>query len=1199
MNKFLRFLMLCVTVSAVIGSPPVFGQSGVTAYASTSQTKSAIFKGKLSERKTELRHELKQIETRYKVSFMYSAELKDMVISNKFDPTIKSITRQLDNLIKGTSLSYKRISENFYVITKTRDHASTTEQTSLEGLIAVSDEQYVASNVESVSENQHVELSVSGKVTDQNGEALPGVNIILKGTTIGTQTDTNGAYTVAVADDQVNGTLVFSFIGYQTKEEPINNRAVINVALDTDTKQLEEVVVVGYGTQKKSSVVASISSISSKEINALPVPSVEQALQGRAAGVMVTNNGAPGEAPLVRIRGISSINYAANPLYVVDGIVQVGSLQLFNNKDVESLEVLKDASSAAIYGSRASAGVVLITTKKGTRDGKIHVNIDSYVGTQKAWKKLDLLNRDQYVQYGTALLSNAGAANAPRFSTMNDPTYAGSSQTFAETQTDWQKEMFRSAIITQTDVSLSGGNDKSRFFASAGYFKQDGIMLGTGFKRYNMRLNSEHQVFKRLVVGQTLFLANGSQLSEQQPGSRTQVQNMIRMTPYIPLRNPTNIGGYGGDTGADASDPQNPVRAALQDQQTNGNVRLLGNIYGELSLIDGLKFRSSAGVDYLDSRAYSIAPVYNEGFNSRTSATISDNRTTATSKIYTNQLTFDKTINKHYINAVAVVEYQTWSSVNLNGAGVTPSLLIRELSALDNKSYKAVKTESALYSYIGRINYEYNGKYLLSASFRKDGYSVWAPGHKFASFPSLGLGWRLSEENFMKSISSISEMKIRGSYGILGSPFGNSGDQKTIYPWQQVIVGSGTQYPFGGALQNGSYYNQLTDPNLNWEKTKMLNVGIDLGLFANRVTFSAEYYDRNTDNLIVAVPAAPSMGYSEPTPKNIGAMRNWGYDFQLGYNGQNGDLRWSANGNIGFINNKVDKLNSPKATIDKGSNTDFGGYNITRTEAGHSVQSFYGWQTDGIYQSVSEIIGSDGKPVGGAQELPLNSDGTVDVSSVSQNGYNNPANIGKYTRPGDIRFADTNKDGVINDSDKVYLGSFLPKFTYGLNLTANYKGFDLTMFFQGVQGNKIYNGVKIVEQGMLRLFNASTDVLNAWTPTNTNTDIPRAVSGDPNHNTRTSNRFIESGSYFRLKNLSIGYSLPQGTVKGLTGNVVNTLRIYVSTQNLFTITKYSGYDPEIGIRPINGTTNSQLTQGIDYGQYPQARTMMAGIQVGF
>jgi TonB-dependent starch-binding outer membrane protein SusC len=463
----------------------------------------------------------------------------------------------------------------------------------------------------------------------------------------------------------------------------------------------------------------------------------------------------------------------------------------------------------------------------------------------------------------------------------------------------------------------------------------------------------------------------------------------------------------------------------------------------------------------------------------------------------------------------------------------------------------------------------------------------------------VGLGWRISEESFLKSVSAISEMKIRGSYGTLGSPFGNNGDPRTMYPSQQVITGSGTQYPFGGKLQNGSYYNQLTDPSLNWEKTEMLNVGVDLGLFNNSVTFSAEYYQRKTDNLIVAVPPAPSAGYSQPTPKNIGAMKNWGYDFQLGYNHQTGDLHWNANGNIGFINNKVEKLSSPKATIDQGSNTDFGGYNITRTEAGYPVQSFYGWKTDGIYQSSSEIIGNDGKPVGAVQELPLNSDGTVDQSSVSQNGYNTPGNKGKYTRPGDIRFVDVNKDGVINDSDKVYLGSFLPKFTYGLNFGANYKGFDFTMFFQGVQGNKIYNGVKVVEQGMLRLFNASTDVLNAWTPDDPNTDIPRAVSGDPNHNTRTSNRFIESGSYFRLKNLSVGYSLPQSTIKGLTGNVVSNLRIYISTQNLFTITKYTGYDPEIGIRPANGGTQGQLTQGIDYGQYPQARTVMAGIQVGF
>jgi TonB-linked SusC/RagA family outer membrane protein len=1034
-------------------------------------------------------------------------------------------------------------------------------------------------------------ISVSGVIVDEQGNPLPGVNILEKGTYNGTVSSSDGTYKI---NADAAGTLIFTFIGYSTIEKQVDNQTTINITMVADVQSLQEVVVVGYGTQKKSSVVASISSVNAKEINALPVPSVEQALQGRAAGVMVTNNGAPGSAPLVRIRGISSINYAANPLYVVDGIVQVGNLQMFNSKDVESVEVLKDASSAAIYGSRASAGVVLITTKKGSRDGKVHVNVDSYVGAQKAWKKLDLLDRDQYIQYGTALLNNAGAALAPRFSTMNDPIYTGASQTFAQTQTDWQKEMFKTALITQTDVSLSGGNDISKFYASAGYFKQDGIMLGTGFKRYNMRLNSEHQVLKRITIGQTLFLGSGSQISEQQPGGRTQVQNMIRMTPYIPLKNPTNIGGYGGDTGADASDPQNPVRAALQDQQTNGNVRLLGNVYGEVSIIDGLKFRTSAGLDYTDARTYSYAPVYSEGFNGRSTATIGDNRTTFVSKIFTNQLTFDKTIEKHYINAVAVMEYQTWSAVNLNGSGTTPSLLTRELGSLDNKSYQAAKTEAALYSYIGRINYEYNGRYLVSASYRKDGYSVWAPGHKFGAFPSVGLGWRISEENFLNSISAISELKIRGSYGTLGSQFGNNGNPNTIYPWQQVIIGSGTQYPFGGAVQNGSFYNKVANTGLNWEKTDMLNVGFDLGLLNNSVTFSAEYYDRKTNNLLLDVSPAPSTGYVQPTQTNVGSMRNWGYDFELGYKGQTGDFRWTANANIGFVKNNVVALSAPKSTIDQGSNADFGGYNITRTEAGHPVQSFYGWQTDGIYQSVSEIIGSDGKPAGGAQNLPFNTDGTVDMTA-----YNKASNIGNYTRPGDIRFKDINSDGKIDDNDKVYLGSFLPKFTYGLNLTANYKGFDMSMFFQGVQGNQIYNGVKVVEQGMLRLFNGSTDVLRAWSPSNTDTDVPRAVSGDPNHNTRTSDRFLESGSYLRLKNLSIGYTLPQSTLKGMTGNVVNNLRLYISSQNLLTLTKYTGYDPEIGIRPVNNATQGQLTQGIDYGQYPQARTLMAGIQVGF
>ena len=1001
-------------------------------------------------------------------------------------------------------------------------------------------------------------VAVTGRIKDDQGNNVPGVNVVEKGTANGSVSDADGLYKITVSNS--NATLVFSFIGFASQEVQINGQAIIDVSLTPDLKELSEVVVVGYGTQKRSSLIGSVSSVSSKELTALPVPSMEQALQGRVAGVMVTNNGAPGETPLVRLRGISSVNYASNPLYVVDGIIlEQTNFQIFDSKDIESVEVLKDASASAIYGSRASAGVLLITTKKGSNDTKVHVNVDSYVGVQSAWKKLDLLNTDQYLQYGTTLLTASGQALPATFSNMNSPIYAGATQTFAQTNTNWQKEAFQNGGITQTNVSLSGNTDKSKFYGSIGYFNQDGIMVGTGFKRYNARFNSEHKISNRITFGETLLVANGFQKKEPNAGGRTQVMNIIRMAPYITVFNPNNVGGFNGPTGADGQDAQNPVRAALQDLDQLNNTRILGSLYINAKITNWLTYRSNFGVDYNTSREYIYAPIYSEGFNGRSTASLSDIRSNYFSPIFTNQLTFDKTFGKHSINAIGVVEYQTIDEVRGTGAGNAATNTVKELSGMSNQTFQGLRNEWAIYSYIGRLNYEYAGKYLLSASIRTDGASNFAQGHRYGTFPSVGLGWRISEEDFLKNAPSISELKLRGSYGTMAynNPF-----VLGFYPYQTTVT-SNTSAVLGGATQLGAFYNSLGNQNLTWETTTMSNIGIDLGLFDNKLTFTAEYYSRKTDNLILNVNPAASAGFSTGTVGNFGNMVNTGFDFQAAYRDDSKDLKWGITGNIGFIRNEVKALYAATSSIEAGSNQDYGGGNVTRTEAGHPVQSFYGFKTNGLFQNAGEVSSGATQP---------------------------------NAAPGDIRFVDATPDGKIDQNDRVYLGSFLPNYSYGLNFNSTYKGFDFTLFFQGLQGNKVYNGTKVIEQGMLRLFNSSTDVLRAWTPTNTNTDVPRAISGDPNNNARTSDRFLESGSYLRLKNISIGYSIPQEALQRLTKSSLNKLRVYAAATNLLTFTKYTGYDPEVGIR--QGQV-SNLIQGIDYGQFPQARTIMIGIQVGF
>lgn len=1012
-----------------------------------------------------------------------------------------------------------------------------------------------------------LDKQVTGRVTTEDDEPLPGVNVTLKGSSIGTSTDARGDFAITVPSE--SSVLVFSFIGYGKQEVSVGSQTRIEIKLVMENQALEEMVVIGYGSQKKSSLTGAVSSVSPKELTALPVVSTEQALQGRIPGVRVVNNGSPGQTPIVRIRGIGSINYASGPLYVIDGIPS-GDLNNLDPKDIESLEVLKDASSAAIYGSRASNGVIIISTKKGSKDGKLHINVDSYFGTQSAWKKLDLLNTDQYIQYATALLGNAGIAMPGRLSNLNQPVYQGATQTFAQTHTDWQDVLFRNSPVQQHQFSVSGGNNVSRFFTSAGYFDQEGILVGTNYKRANFRINSDHQVAKFLKIGQTLTFSYDKTRGEQGfGGGRTLVMQVIRNLPYWPVTDPTKPGGYSSPTAADGSDPDNPLRIATMDVSRNQRIKVLASLFAEVNLTSFLRYRFSFGADVVSALSNEQFPIYNDGYKSRTQYEIRNGRTNYFSPVVTNQLTFDKTFGRHMLNVTAIVDRQTFRTNTLNGSGYRPNNDIDEMQGVSNPNATSSLDESALISYVGRLNYEYDGKYLLSASVRRDGSSRFAPGNKWGTFPSLSLGWRISEEEFLKNIPAISELKIRASYGQTG--FNGIGS----YAWQSLVQADNSNYVFGGSKLLGSYFSSLGNTQLKWESTEMTNLGIDLALFNNSITFTAERYNRNTDGLLLEVPIPNSLGYSSSPLSNIGKMKNWGYEFQLGYNKTDGDFTWNASVNMDITRNKVVSLATESAALFNGKNDDFGGFDITKTEAGHPIQSFYGWKVDGIFQSAAEIAQYNA------------------IDGNDQTKYQPAA------APGDIRFKDLNGDGLIDANDRQYLGSFIPKFSYGANFGGSYKGFDFSLYLQGVQGNKIYNGTKVIEQGMLRLFNAGTDVLDAWTPTNTDTDVPRAVSGDPNNNSRTSDRFIENGSYMRIKNFSIGYTIPSKGLAALTRNTITKARVYVSATNLLTLTKYSGLDPEIGVNGSSTATGTQLINGIDYGMYPQPRTLQVGLSFGF
>ncbi|HVV03968.1 MAG TPA: SusC/RagA family TonB-linked outer membrane protein, partial [Puia sp.] len=796
---------------------------------------------------------------------------------------------------------------------------------------------------------------VKGRVLDNNGNPLSGASVIVKGTSRGTSTDASGAFTITASPGEV---LEFSMVGYQLGSAKVAAGKEISIQLQAKLSTVEEVIVIGYGTQKRANVTGAISSVNSKTINELPVPSVSQALQGRVPGVQVTNNGSPGTDPIVRIRGISSISYASNPLYVIDGL-PTGDLSTIDTRDIETVDVLKDASAAAIYGSRATNGVIMITTKKG-RSGKLRISLDSYVGTQDVTKRLSLLNTAQFQQYAIAYRgSNVGRLLPPW---VNTPIYQGASKTYGQTNTDWQDAYFKHGAMTQHNIGLSGGNEISRFYASVGFFDQTGIAPKVGYKRFNFRINSEHNISKLFTFGENLYIASGEQAYDNnETGSRTNLVNVIRMMPHMPVYDPTTTDGYRGvNSVLDGGDPTNPVEDAnVKNPGTRTTAKILGTAYLELSFTKWLKFRSTFGIDYANGLDNRFSPIFNDSGtvagSSAILATITNNRNVSTVQLYTQQLTFDKTFGEHHINAVAVYEYLQQKVRVENASGNQASNNLKVLNNASNVSVTQTTNEGDLISYVGRLSYDYKGKYLLSGAVRRDGLSVWAPGKKWKVFPSGSVGWRIDQEQFMQSQTHISELKLRAGYGITGL----NGFALGWTPWQASISSNSAYYPFGNVFNNGpaSSLQSLANPDLEWETTKSLNFGVDLGLLNNAVTVSAEYFRRKTDNLILAVPLPSSLGYLTSTvPINVAGMTNNGFELQLGYNKRSGDFKWNVSALISVITNKVTKLAPGVTSIEAGSDADLSeGYNVTNTMVGHPIQSFYGWQVEGIFQDTAEI----------------------------------------------------------------------------------------------------------------------------------------------------------------------------------------------------------------------------------------------------
>ncbi|WP_151087897.1 SusC/RagA family TonB-linked outer membrane protein [Hymenobacter baengnokdamensis] len=1014
-------------------------------------------------------------------------------------------------------------------------------------------------------------IPVSGRVVGADGTGLPGVTVLVRASTIGTTTGADGSFSLNAPE---GSTISFSYVGFVTQSVTVTSATASNlsVTLRETAQGLNEVVVVGYGTQEKSDVTGAISSVSGREIASQPVADPTQALQGRAAGVTVTqNSGAPGGAggTTVRIRGISSAGNNS-PLYVVDGFPLPSSdsngnavenqLNSINPNDIESIDVLKDASATAIYGLRAANGVVIITTKRG-KAGNATISLDGYRGVQQPWRKLDLLNAQQYAVINNESLIAAGQPINPKYA---DP----SSLT---TSTDWQKAVFRpTAVIQSYNVSANGGSDKARFALSAGYFQQDGTLNGSNFERFTLRANGDIQLNKYVKVGNSLAVSHQEDRQLNTGNDEFGViNNVIQLPPTIPVYNPDGT-YYEPTATADNFVEPNPVLQSLITNSKFSRNRIIGSFFAEVEPLKGLRFRSNVGVDLIFDNSNGFTPSLgpNSPRNSVAGAYSSSNYNPT--YLIENTATYDRVFaEKHHLTILAGQSAQqfqyTYLSANRSGylsnslQNINAGPAANPAFPVTNGGIGVAPITDRLASYFGRINYEFAGKYLLTATAREDGSSQFAPGYQFGFFPGVSLGWRLSEESFIKDIPVISNLKLRGGYGQVGNPL-NAGRFAYL-----ATINTGISYPFGNppTVLQGAAPTRGANNQLRWEINKQSNLGLDLGLFQNRIELTVDIYRRHSDNLISNVPPTLVSGTYEAIPTNAVTVQNKGIDISLNTRNLTGGsgLSWTTGITFSAYRNLIQSLNV--ATPFNGATTRTGTA-ISRFDQGVAIGSFYGYVADGLFQSAEEIA-------------KLNAASPTGVYQFSG------------TAPGDIKFRDMNGDGVVNDLDRGFIGNPNPNFTFGVNNTLTYKGFDLTAFVQGSEGNKIYDLNRVyTEGGLYSNGNSSTRVLGRWTGPGTSTDVPRAVAGDPNQNLRVSSYFVEDGSYVRLKVLTLGYNFAKPLINRFGSQ---SLRVYLTAQNLVTLTKYTGFDPEIG--------SQAGAYGIDRGIYPQSRVFIAGLNIGF
>lgn len=971
------------------------------------------------------------------------------------------------------------------------------------------------------------QITVQGVVKDQTGETVIGASVMEKGTTNGTITGIDGDFSLNMSP---NGTLVVSFVGYKTQEVQVKGQKQLQVVLSEDAEMLDEVVVIGYGTMKKSDLTGAVSSIGNKDIKDSPVSNLGQAIQGKISGVQIVDAGKPGDNVSIKIRGLGSINNC-DPLVVIDGVPTDLGLSSLNMADVERLDVLKDASATAIYGSRGANGVVMITTKRGT-EGKGKLAVSANYSFQNATNVPSLLNAAQYAELSNDMMVNSGRNPNPEWA---NPSELGAG-------TDWMDELLRTGVMQNYTVSYSGGNEKSHYYVSGGFLDQSGIVKSVNYRRFTFQSNSDAQVLKWLKFSNNITFSADTKKS----GSYN-IGDALKALPIYPVKN--EDGSWSGPDGNSEwyGSTRNPIGPTeLNKSQTDG-YNFLANLTAELTFTKWLKFKSTFGYDAKFWFIGNFTPKYNwkPTPTEETSRYKSDNK--SFTYLWDNYFLFDHTFaEKHRVGLMAGMSAQWNTNDYLNAQKNV--FMFDNVHEMDNgEEMYAIggnETEWALLSYMARVNYSYDDRYLLTATIRRDGSSRFGKKHRWGTFPSVSVAWRASQEKWFPKNDYINDLKVRAGYGVTGS-------QASVGNYSYLASYNTSVYPFGisSGNQTALVSSTLANPYIHWEEVAQTNIGFDASLFNSRVMFSFDAYLKETRDMLVKASIPITSGFEDTTTTytNAGKVRNQGIEMSLHTINLTGELGWETNLTATYNKNKIKDLNSDVPYYINQINNSY----VTMLAKDYPINVFYGYVTDGIFQNQSEV---------------------------------NTHAVQPGAEPGDIRFRDLNNDGVINDSDRTVIGNPNPSWLFSMNNSLSYKGFELSVFLQGIAGNKIYNANNIDNTGMAAAYNQTTDVLKRWQGEGTSNSMPRAVFGDPNQNTRVSDRFVENGSYLRLKNITLSYTFPK---QWLQKAQIENARLSLSCENVATITGYSGFDPEVGIN------------GIDQNRYPISRTFSLGLNFNF